>query len=102
MFHLIHHSFLVSFGWEFLLIQVFFFEKGTSFMLTINKGRHILHSRQMQSASDISHTDLVISFFYISNYLSSMPFVSHTVVEFSHLLSIVFNVNSTDVTFVRM
>ena len=69
---------------------------------TINKGRHILHSRQMQSASDICHTALVTSFFYISNYLSSMPFVSHTVVEFSHLLSIVFNVNSTDVTFVRI
>ena len=102
MFHLIHHSFLVSFGREFLLIQIFFFfEKETSFMLTINKGRHILHSRQMQSASDICHTALVTSFFYISNYLSSMPFVSHAV-EFSHLLSIVFNVNSTDVTFGSM
>ena len=71
-------------------------------LLTINRGRHILHSRQMQSASDIWHTALVISFFYISNYLSSMPFVSHTVAEFSHQLSIVFNVNSTDVAFVRM
>ena len=70
-------------------------------LLTINRGRHILHSRQMQSASDICHTALVTSFFYISNYLSSMPFVSH-VVEFSHLLSIVFNVNSTDVTFGSM
>ena len=56
----------------------------------------------MQSASDICHAALVTSFFYISNDLSSMPFMSHTVVEFSHLLSIVFNVNSTDVTFVRM
>ena len=58
-------------------------------MLTINKGRHILHSRRMQSVSDICHSTLVSSFFHISNYLFLIYYL-------------VINVNSKDFTFVRM
>ena len=57
--------------------------------LTINSRRRIMHSSRTQSASVICQSALVSLFLHICSYLSSMPFVPNTMIDLSHLISII-------------